>query len=49
MALYYDSPEFHKLQEELKKKDEDEDYRQDTDPKGFALYKKIVNIYSLLQ
>ena len=29
--------------EELKKKDEDDDYRQDSDPKGFELYEKSVS------
>lgn len=33
------------MQEELKKKDEDDEYRNDTDPKGYENYKKIVKIF----
>ena len=42
---YMSSDEYKKLQEELRKKDEEEEYRNDTDPKGFEHYKKCVNIF----
>jgi hypothetical protein len=45
---YLASPEYKKLVEELKKKDEDDDYRNDSDPQGFDLYKKCVSIISLV-
>jgi hypothetical protein len=41
---YLESAEYKKLQEELKKKDEDDDYRNDTDPKGYDHFKKCVSI-----
>ena len=40
---YKQSKEYQKLQEDLKKKDEDDEYRNDSDPKGFELYEKTVS------
>lgn len=46
--IYIQSEEYTKLQEELKKKEEDDDYRNDPDPQGFDLYKKIVIFHKWL-
>lgn len=42
---YHEGDEYKKLSEELKKKakDDDEDVKKDTDPKGFKLYKQILD------
>ena len=37
-----ESKEYKKLQEEIKKQDDDNDYRVDVDPKGFELYEKFL-------
>lgn len=37
-----ESKEYKKLQEEIKKQDDDNDYRIDVDPKGFELYEKFL-------
>ena len=42
MDQYLESKEYKKLLEDLKKKEEDDDYRNDADPKGYDLYKKTV-------
>ena len=43
IEAYRNSDDYKKLMEDLKKKDEDDDYRQDSDPKGFELYEKSVS------
>jgi len=40
MEAYRNSDDYRKLLEEIKKRDEDDEYRQDSDPKGFELYEK---------
>ena len=42
IEAYKASKEYEKLLEELKKKDEDDEYRNDTDPKGYELYEKAI-------
>jgi hypothetical protein len=44
MALYMDSKEYIELQDEIKKKDDEDETRMDTDPKGFELFSKAVRI-----
>lgn len=43
---YKASKEYKQMIEELKKKDEDEDNRNDYDPKGYDLYQNSVNLLS---
>jgi len=45
MEAYFMSKEYEKLLDELKKKEEDDEYRNDSDPKGYELYKKCVGLY----
>lgn len=40
---YKASPEYKHLLDELKKKDDDDEYRNDSDPKGYDLYEKFVS------
>ena len=35
MKEYLESKEYKQLQDELRKKDEEDDYRNDNDPRGF--------------
>jgi hypothetical protein len=42
---YKASKEYKDLVEELRKRDEDDDYRNDYDPKGYEAYEKAVRIY----
>lgn len=37
-----ETKEYKKLQDDLKKQDDDNDYRIDADPKGFELYEKFL-------
>jgi len=39
---YLISDEYKKLLEDLRKKEEDDEYRNDTDPQGYELYKKCL-------
>jgi peptide alpha-N-acetyltransferase len=39
---YKNSDDYKKLMDEIKKRDDDDDYRLDNDPKGFELYEKSV-------
>ncbi len=43
-ADYYKSQEYKDLQEELSKFDDDDEYRHDSDPKGYKLYEKTVRL-----
>ena len=36
------SDEYKKLQESLRKKEDDDDYRNDNDPQGYELYTKCL-------
>jgi len=36
-----ESKEYKKLQDDIKKQDDDNDYRLDTDPKGYELFEKF--------
>lgn len=42
IEAYKTSKEYEKLIEELKKKDDDDEYRNDPDPKGYDLYEKSI-------
>lgn len=44
---YKNSSEYKKMVEELKKKDEDDEFRNDYDPKGYDLYEKTVRLFIL--
>lgn len=41
---YKASTEYKNLVEDLRKRDEDDEFRNDYDPKGYDLYEKAVNI-----
>jgi hypothetical protein len=41
---YKASTKYQKLQDELKKKDEDDDFKTDPDPEGYDVYENIVRI-----
>lgn len=43
VALYKASKDYDLLQVELKKRDDDDEFKNDTDPKGFDLYEKFVS------
>jgi N-alpha-acetyltransferase 15/16, NatA auxiliary subunit len=40
---YKASKEYKALQDEIRKKDEDDDFKTDSDPKGYELYEKFVS------
>jgi hypothetical protein len=42
VEAWKESKEYKKLQEDIKKQDDDNDYRIDTDPKGFESYEKFL-------
>ncbi len=42
---YKESKEFKDLEEVLKSRDEEDDYRNDYDPKGYDLYLRCVRLY----
>ncbi len=46
---YKNSEEYKKLLEDLRKKDDDDEYRNDPDPKGYELYEKCVSFPSISQ
>jgi N-alpha-acetyltransferase 15/16, NatA auxiliary subunit len=39
---YKSSKEYQQLQEEIRKRDEDDDFKHDADPKGYDLYEKFL-------
>ncbi len=42
IAEYQASKEYQQLQEDIKKRDDDDEFKYDTDPKGYDLYKKFL-------
>ena len=42
MAEYKQSKEYLKILEDIKKRDDDDDFKYDTDPKGYELYEKFL-------
>lgn len=44
VAEYKASKEYQQLQDEIKKKDDDDDFKTDIDPKGYDLYEKFVSL-----
>ena len=45
---YKASKEYQALLDEIKKKDEDDDFKTDADPKGYELYEKFVSVHFLI-
>lgn len=45
LETYKASTEYKQMVEELKKKDEDDEFKNDYDPKGYDLYEKAVSLY----
>ena len=43
MQAYLESEEYAKLQESLSKADDEDEYKNDTDPQGFFAYKRLVS------
>lgn len=43
MAAYKESEDYTKLQETLSKAEDEDEYKNDTDPQGFFTYKKLVS------
>lgn len=43
MQEYLESEEYAKLQETLSKADDEDEYKNDTDPQGFFAYKRLVS------
>ena len=41
---YKASKEYKQLLEEIKKRDDDDEFRNDTDPRGYELYEKFVSL-----
>ena len=44
MQIYFESEEYGKLQENLRKAEDEDEYKNDTDPQGFFAYKKLVSL-----
>jgi hypothetical protein len=44
LEAYKGSAEYKKMVEELRKRDEDDEFRNDYDPQGYDLYEKAVSI-----
>lgn len=42
---YYKSDYYKKLQEQISKQSEDDEFKFDADPKGYELYKQCVSAY----
>jgi len=42
MAAYKESKEYQKILEDIKKRDDDDDFKYDADPKGYELYEKFL-------
>ena len=47
MQAYMESEDYAKLQETLSKAEDEDEYKNDTDPQGFFAYKKLVSVVSL--
>lgn len=45
---YKNSKEYQTLQDGLRKGDDDDDYKNDADPKGYELYEKCVSFFKIL-
>ena len=45
---YKVSKEYKALQDEIRKKDDDDDIKIDTDPRGYELYEKFVSIFFII-
>ena len=43
MEAYLASPDYAKLQETLSKAEDEDEYKNDTDPQGYFSYKKLVS------
>ena len=43
MAAYMESEDYTKLQEVLSKAEDEDEYKNDTDPQGYFAYKKLVS------
>ncbi len=43
MQAYLESEEYTKLQENLRKAEDEDEYKNDTDPEGFFAYKRLVS------
>jgi hypothetical protein len=41
---YKASKEYKQLLEEIKKRNDDDEFRNDTDPRGYELYEKFVSL-----
>ncbi len=48
MQAYLESEDYTKLQENLRKAEDEDEYKNDTDPEGFFAYKKLVSQPTLL-
>jgi len=47
MAAYLESSDYAELKEKLSKAEDEDEYKNDSDPQGFFAYKKLVSQHSL--